>query len=234
MGVRLVRHAALDQDPGRQPRVRYASVNGRQFYVMAADWPEVAEGSRITGIYQAIGREKLQTMAQGQAVLEESGGSFDVFRPASLIFEYLPLGPMVTVAIAFGCGGPFVALEGDELAGPTAVAAALDDLAAGRCDQALVGGYVFQAPRSRLLLLSPTEAPGLRWVTRYGSSPEGLLAEAEQVLGVALTLAAPDETDPHGLSAMVSALEAAQAGRPTAVWRCTDDGRGMLVGLALE
>lgn len=233
MGVRLVRHAALDTDPGRQPRARYASVNGRQFYVMGAEWPELADESRITGIYQALGREKLQTMAQGQDVLEESEGSFDAFRPASLIFEYLPLGPLVQVAIAFGCGGPFVALEADELAGPTAVVAALDDMAAGRCDQALVGAYLFKPARSLLALLERSEGPGLRWVARYGASMEALRAEVEGVLGMRLVVAPDDGSDPHGLTPMLQALEAAQRGQPTAVWRVTDDGRGMLVGVAL-
>lgn len=230
MGVRLLRHEALSEVPARQPATRYASANGRQFHAIAAAWPELQDTTRLTGIYQALGREKLQSMAQAQDVLEETGGSFDEFRPASLIFEYLPLGPLVHVAIAFGCGGPFVALEADELSGPTAVVAALGDLAAGRCDQAMVGAYFFKPASARLLLLGPAEG-GLRWVARYGTSADALRAEAEQALGVSLELA-EDPDDPHGLALMARALEAAQEGRPTAVWRVADDGRGLLVGLA--
>jgi hypothetical protein len=236
MGAHLVRWDTCEGDPGRLP-IRYASVNGRQFFSIASSWPELQDKTRLTGVYQALGREKMQTMAQGQQVLEDNDGSFDAFRPTALIYEYLPLGPLVQMAITFGCGGPFLSLEGDALAGPMAVVAALDDLEAGRCDQAIVGEYDHDAPTCRLLLLERVEGPALRRVVRYGAAsaepPAALVAEVEAALGASVALVERGE-EPHGLVAMTAALEQAQAGTPSAVWRYTDDGRGMLVGLRAD
>lgn len=234
MSVRLLRAATCEGDPGPQP-LRYASTNGRQLFHVASGWPELQARDRVVGVYQAMGNEKLQNY-EAITDMVEPHHSFDVFKPASMIFEYLVIGPFAHIAVALGCEGPFVSLEGDEIAGALAVTAALHDLQRGRCEMALVGAYQREPARSWLMLLSADPTAPLRWQRRYTYGHDRPPAEDVTALETALggpvrLLADRDgEADPHGLAAFSEALQAAQVGERVAVWSCTPDGRGVLVG----
>lgn len=235
MGLALIRAGKIVGDPGPQP-IRRASLNGRQLYSLAAGWPELSWAENVVGLYQALGRDKILVHEAFYDGVEANQG-FDAFKPASLIFEYLPLGPFASLAIALDCQGPFFTLEGDELAGPLAIMTALDDLHSGRCEQALVGSYLRTPEVSWLMLLAHRPEAGLCWkaIFTHGQvapSHEQLQA-LETALGMPIRLA-PDRdysADPHGCDALSAALTAAQAGDATAVWSCTADGRGLLLGL---
>lgn len=242
--IRLARSAAMESDPGPHPALRYASANGRQFFVMASGWPELAGGERLTGIYHAAGRcEKEQIKAMGRDLVVEQG--FDVLKPAAMIFEHVPLGPLAQLAIALGCQGPFWSIEADELAGPTAVLQALEDLADGRCDQAIVAGYDFDPPAARAMLLVRDDAASatLSWQARFtyvpfgpGTAdvpPPGDVVAVGEALGVPVAVLAGG-TDHHGLALAGEAFERAANGEIVAVWRRAPDGRGLLLGVRVR
>lgn len=234
MGVRLLHGAVRSDDPG-PGTLRYASVNGRQLWAMASAWPEIVEGGPVTGIYQALGLEKRQVFQADMALVERHDG-FDGFKPASMIFENMPLGPFAQLAVAAGAVGPFYGLEGDSLAGGMAVLTALGDLALGRCERALVGAYRLTAPRAWLMLLAADTGRETRHkavFTHGRKAPDaadlGILAAA---LGEAPALVPGDPVaDPLGLAAHQAMLEAAEAGGAHAVWSVAADGRGLLLGV---
>ncbi|MBM3270604.1 MAG: hypothetical protein FJZ01_23465 [Candidatus Sericytochromatia bacterium] len=165
--IRLARKGAIVGDPGPQAALRYASKNGRQVFAIGASWPELADPAAITGIYHAAAqRERAQIKAMGRDLVVTRG--FDALKPAAMVFEHVPLGPLAQFAIALGCKGPFWSIEADDLAGPTALLQALEDLADGRCDQAMVAAYEFDPPAARAcLLVRDDAAPPLVWSARF-------------------------------------------------------------------
>jgi hypothetical protein len=234
MGIGLLQAGSLATDPGPQP-LKKACLNARQLVALTATWPELEMG-RLTGIYQAAGQEKgLVTQELDQ--LFTTHGGLHLLSPVAMIGEYLPYGPFARLAMARQCLGPFATHCGDELSAAQALTAALADLAAGRCEQAFVGGYRRQPGAVWLMLLGHQEAPPLRWQARYtfGSQepqPADLGALAAD-LGRSVTLLPPAASDDIlGLDRLAMALRRAQAGEAVAVWQVTADGRGLLVGLA--
>lgn len=234
MGLGLRRHAHVAGDPGPQP-LKHAGLTGRQLYAMGAAWPELVEPGQVTGIYHALGREKIAVNERVFDLVEASLG-FDECKPAALIFEHAPYGPFAHLAIGLECLGPFWVLEGDELSGSLALVTALGDLQAGRCDQALIGAYRIDPAEATLCLVGPETAGGLSWraLYTYGRerpAPEDL-ATLSADLGAPVRLQDPRDpaTDPHGLRALIRALEQARAGEASAVWSCSPDGRGLLLG----
>lgn len=227
MGVRLLHRARREGapvDPGKQ-----VGQTGRMLDELLSFWPEL-EGREV-GIYQALGREKLQVQERLYDVLTTTG--FDALRASAMIFDHTPYGPFAQLAIARHFTGPFVTLEGDELAGPMAFLSACTDLEAGRCELALVGTYLLEPIQGVLVLLGSDPARGLTCRARFGpagSAPD-LLTELASSFRAPLTLApAPElERDPHGLCHLARTIEAAAAGSPTASWWETADGRGMLL-----
>ncbi|MBM3270333.1 MAG: hypothetical protein FJZ01_22085 [Candidatus Sericytochromatia bacterium] len=208
--MRLLRSAAMQGDPGPQP-LRYASINGRQLFAMASAWPELATG-RLTGTYHAVGRERTQIMDAAFEIVTTRG--FDSLRPASMIFEHMSLGPPAQLAITLGCRGPFFSFEADPLSGIIALQQAVEDLEEGRCEQALVLSYMLEPPAAWALLLDG-EGP-LRAAFRYGG---GEVAAVEPAY----------DRDPHGLGALIQALEAATTGSPAIVLARAPGGRQVSV-----
>lgn len=234
MGLGLLRHAHTQEDPGPQP-LKYASLTGRQLYAMGAAWPELSEPGGITGLYHALGREKIAINERvNDGIVAHMG--FDAFKPAALIFEHTPYGPFAHLALGLGCLGPFWTLEGDELSGALAFVTALGDLARGRCDRALVGAYRIEPAEATLCLLGREASGDLVWKALYTHGLEvpgpGELTELAIALGQPVRLEDPRDlaTDPHGLKSLIAALGRAQEGEATAVWSCSADGRGLLMG----
>lgn len=239
MGVKLLHAGVRSDDPG-PGTLRYASVNGRQLWAMASGWAALTERTpeHVVGVYQALGLEKRQVFAAGVALVE-AAGSFDALKPASMIFEHMPLGPFAQLAVATGAVGPFYTLEGDAMAGGMALLTALEDLQAGACDHALVGGYRLTAPRAWLLLLGRAPGRRTRWkavFTHGRKAPDAAdLAAIAQALGEAPALVPGDPVaDPLGLAAHQAMLEACEAGGAHAVWSSAADGRGLLLGIRHE
>ena len=234
MGIRLLAAGVRSDDPG-PGTLRYASVNGRQLWAMATGWPALADRTPVTGVYQAMGLEKRQVFAADVALVEAHGG-FDALKPASMIFEHMPLGPFAQLAVAAEAVGPFYTLEGDAIAGGMALLTALEDLATGQAQRALVGGYRLTAPRAWLALLAADPGRATRWkavFTHGRKAPDaGDLAALQAALGQAPALVPGDPVaDPLGLAAHFAMLEAAEAGGAHAVWSCAADGRGLLLGV---
>lgn len=235
MGLGLLRHGHAQGDPGPQP-LKYASLTGRQLYALGAAWPELAEPGRVTGLYQAVGREKIAINERVNDIIEAHMG-FDAFKPASLIFEHTHYGPFAHLALGLGCLGPFWTLEGDELSGALAFVTALGDLRAGRCDRALIGAYRIDPAEATLCLLGKDTPGDLIWRTLYthGLEMPGP-RELEQLtadLGMPIRLQDSRDlaSDPHGLKALIEALAQVKEGEAMAVWSCSEDGRGLLLGI---
>jgi hypothetical protein len=234
MGIGLLQAGMLDTDPGPQP-LRKACLNASQLVALTSAWPEMQMG-RLTGIYQAAGQEKgIVTQELHRLFLENEG--VHTLSALAMIGEYLPYGPFARLAMAQQCLGPFATHSGDELSAAQALTAALTDLAAGRCEQAIVGGYRRTPAAVWLMLLGHRDGASLRWKTRYTSGRSE--ADAEDVRAVATALqrdvillppAAPE--DVLGLERLAQALQRAQSGEAVAVWQVTADRRGLLVGLA--
>jgi hypothetical protein len=234
MGISLLQAGSLTTDPGPQP-LKNGCLNARQLVALTSAWPELSEG-RLTGIYQAAGREKGLVTSELHDLFTVNGG-LHVLSPLAMIGEFLPYGPFARLAMARQCLGPFAALSGDELSAAQALTMALADLAAGRCEQALVGGYRRLPGAAWLMLLGQAGGAGLRWRVRYTSGrQEPTAADMTAVsdgLGRALTLLPPAPADGLlGWEGLAGALRRAMAGEAVAVWQVTADGRGLLVGLA--
>ncbi len=231
--VRFVRACVVEGDPGPQP-LRYASINGRQFFAMVSAWPELGLVDRMTGIYHAAGREKVQVKGIAREIVVQQG--FDVLRPASMVFEYVAFGPLAQLAITLGCKGPFWSIEADELAGAAAAVQALEDLEDGRCDQAIVAGYTLAPPAARAILLEAGDVPTFSWAVRYTfgrTEPDDAdLAALTEAIGGPFTFVSGSDgaADPVGLGKVAAAIESACGGKAAATWCCGPDGRGMLLG----
>ena len=232
--MRLLAHGVRSDDPG-PVGLRYARVNGRQLWALARDWEALADRAPITGIYQAIGIEKRQVYAHDMAVIEAYDG-FDGVKPASLIFEYIAIGPFTQLGIELAALGPFYSLEGDALAGTMALLTALEDLAGGACERALLGGYRLTAPRAWLALLAADAGRETRWKAIFTHSrrqpAEADIQALAQALGAEPTLVPADPVaDPLGLAAAYALLEACEAGGAHYLWSVGADGRGLLLGV---
>jgi len=217
------------------PVLRFSSPCGQQLNALALGWPELGAGGRVVGIYQALGPEKRQAIHAACDLIDQDM-SFEALRPAAMIFAHLPYGPFAQLAIERQCLGPFLALEGDELAGSAALMAAMRDLERGRCDEALVGGYVLAEPSARLIWLRRVEGKGLTTQSRrchgFVEPPEDLLTDlASGLAGRPAVIPVEPETDPHGLAAIHLALSTLRPGFPVAVWSHSQDGRGLLLGI---
>jgi hypothetical protein len=231
--VRLLHRARWPDAPGRALReLKFASPNGRQLYTLAADWPELARRDRLVGVYHALGQER---RAQMHAALDElDRGGFDGIRPSAGVFEHQPHGPFTSLAVALGCEGPFQVLEGDGLCGGLAVLSALTDLQRGRCELALVGGWLPQ-DHAWLMLLEAVKLPVghavRRWTAAWDGDPAAEIRVAQALRGMP-TFLVPAADDPHGLEALGEALEGATDGSPHAVSLRSSDGRRLLLGFA--
>jgi hypothetical protein len=168
--------------------------------------------------------------------LVSEAGTFDVLRPAGIIFEHSPLGPLVQLAVTAEAVGPFHTLEGDGLAGGMALLTALEDLADGLCERALVGGYCWAPPCAWLMGLVAAPERETRWHAAFlhgrAKPDEEALATLATALGSRPTVhRGAHEADPLGLEAHAAMLEAAERGGAHAVWTREPDGRAMLLGV---
>ena len=243
--VRLVRAARFDEGrahavykaadapafaPPSDARPTGASESGRQLYALASTFPELADASASTGLYQALGREKVAVYDAVHARILEDG-DFDGLKPVSVILEYQPYGAFSSLALAFACRGPCYAIEGDEIAGLLACEQACIDLARGRTERALVGGYV-TAESAWLLLLDAAPGASLRGALRAGRLVDeaNLLADVQDELDARVRVVRAGERDAHAFAALVEALGAAQGGKPAAAVASTPDGRVAVLG----
>lgn len=234
MGVRFV-VAEVRSDAPKVEGLRYASVNGHQLVATVRGWPAMADRTPVTGVYQALGLEKRQVYTHDMAVIDEYSG-WDGFKPASIVFEHVPIGPFAQLAIEAGAQGPFTSLEGDALAGGMALVAALEDLTAGHAERALVGGYRYTAPRAWLALLAADPGRTTRWKAIYTFGRPA--PSDDDLAAVAAALGAPAEripgdpvADPLGLAAHAALMEACEGGSAHYVFSHAADGRGLLVAV---
>jgi hypothetical protein len=203
--LRLIGHDTLDGIEGDALEVvRGAGRAGRQLVTLAR---RMGLGPVAgTGVYQAVGREKIALSAATQAQIR--GRGFDSFRPAAIVFEHFVHGPFISLAIALECDGPFQVLESHGLAGLTALYTAAYDLDTGRCARALVGAV--DPPSACLLALAP--GPPLRVIARWSRSD-----------AVERSLPELDGTSLHGLPEIAAAL----AGGGLGFRAQTGDGRAL-------
>ena len=202
-GFSLRAHAATADDPGPQAAIRHGALPARQLYALSAGWPELEADGEDVGLYQAVGAEKLGRFTELFGKLDAEGG-YDAQKPAAILLQYLAYGPFCHLAIARGLRGPFQPLEATQGAGIAALLAAIDDLAAGRCRHALVGGLEQDPPWARLIWLS--DAPGLRLIRARDK------VAVEREAGGLVRWLAPSP-DPHGLVAVCELLDLAAAGQ---------------------
>ena len=200
--TRLVARAERRPEDGEPPPLKRASPAGRALVALARRF---APHPKATGVYQAVGREKLELTGRfAERVLTKG---FAGMKATSPVLEYSPYGPFVSLALELDCRGPFWTLEADALAGGAALQAAVTDLSLGRCERALVGSCGVDA-RAVLLVLEPGEGftATFRWrAERHDAAPDDL----------------------HGLRALGDALE---RGQGTVALR-TPEGRGLTVQL---
>jgi len=174
--VRLL-DAGATYETAALPPLRYAGIAGRQLHLLARGFTALGG---VVGVYHALGDEKVPINARAFAQIVAHG--FDSFKPASVVFEHSAQGPFAQLAISFGLVGPFHLIEAGPLSGPLALVTAAADLAAGRCEQALVGGFTVEPARAWLLLIDA--GPGVRLAWRFRSAPAAALA-TEDPLGLA-------------------------------------------------
>ncbi len=183
---------------GEPPALKRASPAGRAIAALAQRF---GPHSQRTGLYQAVGREKLELTGRFASRVLTKG--FAGLKATAPVLEYSPYGPFVSLALELGARGPFWTLEADELAGAAALQQALTDLSLGRCDRALVGSCGLDATATLLVL---ERGAGFTARFSYGRLERG------------------DAGAFHGLGAIADAIER----KATASFR-TPDGRGVTV-----
>lgn len=199
-GAILRARAEWSAADGEPPELKGASLGGRALNALAAKW---APHPPNTGVYQALGHEKLELTHR---FTERARAGFANMKATAPVLELSGYGPFVSLAIAQGLRGPFWTLEADALAGGAALQQALADLALGRCERALVGDCTLDGA-AQLLLLEATGAP--EWAASFAWSA---------------TRHDPAPDDPHGLRALADAIE-----RRAEVCFLTPEGRGLTV-----
>lgn len=97
------------------------------------------------------------------------------FGGPSLFVYTLPTAPLGEVAVAFGARGPLSSVSAGAASALTAVAAAIDEVDAGRAPAMLCGGFEWGTGADHLVLfLVETTGPfTLVGATGYGEPPEG-------------------------------------------------------------
>jgi len=196
--VKWAEWKTADPEP---PALKRASPAGRALVALAKRLGP--HPGATTGIYQALGREKL--LLTGRFAERVTTKGFAGMKATAPVLEYSGYGPGVSLALELGCRGPFWTLEADELAGGAALQQACTDLKLGRCARALVCSCGVDATATLLVL---DEAPPLTitWSAQRNDLEPG---------------------DLHGLKALGALLE-----RGSGAVQCrTPDGRGLTVAL---
>jgi hypothetical protein len=211
-GAVLRHRAEWTEADGEPPLLKRQSRGARALIALAQRF---GPHPTLTGLYQALGREKLELTSQFAAEVQKNG--FAQMKATDPVLRYSGYGPFVSLALALGCRGPFWTVEADGLAGGAALQQAVTDLRLGRCERALVGSCD-GGGNAWLLVLDATEAANwslsLDWREGEGARPAA--------------------DDLHGLRALGEALERAQRAEPSTVRLSTPEGRCLLVSVRLE
>lgn len=179
--MKLLGRAEWSASDGEAPALKGASPAARALFALASRF---GPHPPLTGIYQALGREKLALTHHFEQYV--TGDGFTGMRATDPLLKYTGYGSCVSLAIALGCRGPFWTLEADQLAGGAALQQALTDLDAGRCERALVCSSGLQGS-AFLLVLGPggSARATFTWsASRHDPAPDDL--HGVRALGEAL------------------------------------------------
>ena len=198
--MKLLARAEWRPLDGAPPPLKRASPAGRALVALAK---RLGPHPESTGVYQALGAEKL-VLTQRFADRVIARG-FSGLKATAPVLEHSGYGPFVSLSLELGLRGPFWTLEADRLAGGAALQQASADLALGRCERALVGSCGVDASAFLLVL-----EPGGRRATFSWSA----------------TRHDPPDDDLHGVRTLGEKLE--HGGE---VQLQTADGRGLTVRL---